>query len=136
MARAFADTAVKAVFDAYPDELRAELLALRQLIFETAGETNGVGPLTETLKWGQPAYLTLAPKTGSTIRIHSLKGEPARFALFIHCQTRLMEMFLEHYPSEFEVDGKRALRFEVGKPVPEAAIKHCIAMALTYHITK
>ena len=34
---------------------------LRQLIFETAAATEVVGELEETLKWGEPSYLT--PKT-------------------------------------------------------------------------
>ena len=134
MARAFTDPAVKSAFDKYPGEVRAELLTLRQLVFETASETSGVGPLTETLKWGQPAYLTEKPRTGSTIRIDALKGAPSRVALFVHCQTRLMEMFLEHYPDTFDTDGKRALHFAVGDTFPKAALKHCIAMALTYHL--
>lgn len=97
---------MKAVFDAYPNEVWTDLIVLRELIFETAEKTEGFGRLTETLKWGQLAYLTLAPKTGRIIRIDALKGEPRRFALFIHCQTRLMEMFIEHYPDIFDVDGK------------------------------
>ena len=50
--------AVDAVFAAYPEPLKAKLLALRRLIFDTAKTTKGVGALQETLKWGQPSYLT------------------------------------------------------------------------------
>jgi len=66
---AFANADVAAVFRAYPAPLRARLLALRRLIFDTAAETDGVGPLDETLKWGQPSYLTAASRSGTTIRI-------------------------------------------------------------------
>ena len=61
----FADPAVAAVFAAYPAELRDRLMALRRLIFETAATTEGVGPLEETLKWGQPSYLTRRSRSGS-----------------------------------------------------------------------
>ena len=50
----FANPAVEAVFDAYPEPARGRLMALRRLILETAAATEGVGPLEETLKWGQP----------------------------------------------------------------------------------
>jgi len=56
---AFADPAVDAVFDAYPKPVKARLLALRRLIFQTAKATKGVGALQETLKMG-PAELSYA----------------------------------------------------------------------------
>lgn len=71
---AFADSAVAAAFASYPEPIRARLLALRRLIFATAAATQGVGPLEETLKWGQPAYLTPATRAGSTIRIDRVRG--------------------------------------------------------------
>ena len=49
--RAFGNSQVAAVFDAYPKEIRKKLMFLRQLIFDTASETEGVGELEETLKW-------------------------------------------------------------------------------------
>ncbi|WP_249146789.1 hypothetical protein [Bradyrhizobium sp. AUGA SZCCT0042] len=42
--------AVEAVFNAYPKPVKARLLALRRLIFDTAKTTKGVGALEETLK--------------------------------------------------------------------------------------
>jgi hypothetical protein len=67
------DNAVEAVFSAYPRPVQAKLLALRRLIFNTAKATPGVGRLHETLKWGQPSYLTCETKSGSTIRIDQAK---------------------------------------------------------------
>lgn len=132
-ARPFDDAAVGAVFAAYPDGLRADLLALRALIFATARATAGVGALVETLKWGQPAYLPARPRIGSTIRIDAVKRLPARYALFVHCQTTLMASFRERYPDAFAFEGNRALVFARGAALPRAALKHCIALALTYH---
>jgi hypothetical protein len=45
------------------------LLALRRVIFATAAATPGVGVLTETLKWGEPAHVTAETASGSTIRL-------------------------------------------------------------------
>ena len=132
--RSFDDPRVKAVFDAYPDGLRADLLRLRELIFDTASETDGVGRLVETLKWGQPAYLPARPRTGSTVRIDVLKDQPDRYAMFFHCQTTLIDTFRELYRDQFVFHGNRALLFSHGDPVPLGALGHCIALSLTYHL--
>ena len=50
--------AVARVFEAYPPAIQPKLFVLRELIFATAAATEGVGELEETLKWGEPAYLT------------------------------------------------------------------------------
>lgn len=42
-------------FLALPTEIQPKLLALRELILTTAAATDGVGPIEETLKWGEPA---------------------------------------------------------------------------------
>lgn len=132
--RPFADPAVRAAFDAYPRGVRAGLLALRALIFEAATEHEAIGPLTETLKWGQPAYLQARPRIGTTVRIDALDNR--RYALLVHCQTSLTARFRETYPSLFEIDGKRAVVFATGAPLPRDELKHCIAIALTYHMLK
>src|SRR3954463_8071580 len=87
------DPAVDAVFDTYPTPLKSRLLALRRLIFETARTTPGVGALQETLKWGQPSYLTAETKSGSTVRIDQVKSAPDCYAIYFHCQTDLVATF-------------------------------------------
>ncbi len=64
---------VLAVFKSYPPALRTKLLALRRLILDTAAHTEGVGALQETLKWGEPAYVTAHTQSGSTVRIDRKK---------------------------------------------------------------
>lgn len=130
---AFSDPAVEAVFAAYPKALRAPLLDLRRLIFAAAAETEGVGELIETLKWRQPSYVTERPKSGSTIRIDAVKGRDDHYAMYVHCQTTLVPTFRELYPDDFTFEGKRALIFSTKDKVPREALKHCIALALTYH---
>ncbi len=127
--------AVEAVFEACPPPVRDRLLMLRRMILETAADTQGVGPLRETLKWGQPAYLTLSG-SGSTVRIDQVKAAPGRCAMFFHCQTDLVETFRHLYPGAFTFSGNRALVFDADSEVPAAALRHCIALALTYHQRK
>ena len=69
---------VATVFETYPKEIRAKLLLLRRLIFNVASETDGVGELEETLKWGQPSYLTTQTKSGSLIRIDQIKSQEGK----------------------------------------------------------
>ena len=131
----FADPAVAAVFEAYSPALRKRLLALRELVFDVAARTAGVGPLTETLKWGQPSYLTEATRSGSTVRIDRLKKGDG-YAIYFHCQSGLVSTFRVLYPETFRFDGKRALLFEPGERLPVRALSHCIGLALTHQVRK
>ena len=92
------NTTIRAKFNSYPAGVRAKLMILRQLIFDTAQSLDGVGGLEETLKWGQPSYLTQS-KNGSTIRIDCLKNDDG-YAMYFHCQTNLVETFRELYPTQ------------------------------------
>lgn len=124
---------VPEVYQSYAPATRADLLALRALILQVAEETKGVGTIEETLKWGQPSFVTVKPKSGSTLRIDKVK-DSTDYALYFICHTHLVAQFRELYPNDFTFAGDRALVFEQGKPVPIEALKHCIGMALTYHL--
>jgi hypothetical protein len=130
------DRDVKAAFDAHPKAVREALLGLRKLIIAVAAETAGVGPVIETLKWGEPAYLPKAPGVGTTVRINAVKGSKDKVAVLFHCQTNLIASFRERYPDMFEYEGNRAIVLQVGRAMPVKALKHCVALALTYHARK
>lgn len=131
-----ADKAVEKAFAAYPPKLRQALLALRGLIYDTAARTDGAGQIVETLKWSQPAYLTEKPKSGSTIRIDAVKGKADSYAMYFHCQSRLIPTFRDLYPDTFAFEGNRAIRFTLGHALPKAELAHCIGLALTYHLRR
>ena len=125
---------IAAVFETCSERQKSALLNLRALIFETAAMTDGVGKLTETLKWGQPAYLTDASKSGSTIRIDRVKDSQHQIALYVHCQTSLILQFKDYYGDALTVKGQRAIIFDAGEPLPETMLEHCVSLALTYHL--
>lgn len=127
---------VTAVFERYPEPIRVKLLELRQMILETAVSTPGVGEIVETLKWGQPSYLTVRPKSGTTIRIDAHKTEPDQIALYVHCQTNLIDSFRQLYPTQLTFEGNRAILLNIEDDLPQEALRHCIASALTYHRNK
>ena len=133
--RQFSDSGVASVFKAYPPGIRAKLMALRELVFDTAKRTAGVGPLTETLKWGQPSYLTEESGSGTTVRIDRLKAGDG-YAVYFHCQSGLVGQFRELYPDAFKYEGKRAIVFDSGDRVPARQLRHCLALALTHHSRK
>ena len=135
MTHASPDPDVTAVFDRQTPELRAALLALRSLILDVAKSTPGTGSLVETLKWGQPAYLTQGPKSGTTIRIDAENRFGGDYALFVSCSTSLVDDWRERFP-DFDYIGNRGVSFRLDAPFPDADIRHCIAIALTYHMRR
>lgn len=127
---------VVAVFKSYPKKIRAKLMFLRQLILETASVTEGVGELEETLKWGEPSYLTPKTKSGSTIRIDWKKTQEEQYAMYFKCTANLVIAFRERYPTEFRYGGNRSIIFKIDDEIPVKELKNCISLALAYHLNK
>ena len=114
--------------------MRGRLLALRSLILETAADNPLIGPLEETLKWGEPAFLTAATGSGTTVRINRYKKTDDKYAFYVHCQTDLIERYKQLYGDRLNFEGNRAVVFDVDEEPPVDIVKHMIAMALTYHL--
>ena len=129
----FDNSAVEKVFNAYPDNIRTKMLFLRQLVLETASEINDIKSIEETLKWGEPSYIT---KHGSTVRIDWKKSNPDQYAMYFHCKTKLVDTFKEIYKNNFNFEGNRAIVFNIKDKVSINELKHCIALSLTYHNIK
>ena len=127
---------VAEVFKSYPIKVREKLMFLRQLIFETAAETQGVGELEETLKWGEPSYLTPKTRSGSTVRIDWKKSNQGQYAIYFKCTTNLVETFNEKFPTEFKYGGNRSIIFNEDDEIPVKELSYCISLALTYHLNK
>lgn len=125
--------AVAEVFNSYPEPMRQNLMLLRQLILDTASETEGVSKLEEALKWGEPSYLT---KSGSTIRIGWKKSKPEQYAMYFHCKTKLVDTFKELYRDKFTFEGNRAIVFNDSDELAIDELMHCISLSLTYHRRK
>lgn len=103
------------------------------MIFDLAASTNGVGEIEETLKWNVPAYLTQKPKSGTTIRL-AANTDKNQFGLYVHCQTTLIQTFRDIYPDIFTYEKNRAIIFNADDQIAEEELRHCISMALTYHL--
>lgn len=124
------------LFERWDSPTRSALLSLRTLILKTAAETAGVGTITETLKWGQPAYLTSETGSGSTIRLAPTRtGSDHDYAMFFICHTDLVDRFQVLFGDTFTYEGGRALLFRTGDEHPEQELRACVAMALTHHLS-
>ncbi|HIP07841.1 MAG TPA: DUF1801 domain-containing protein [Mariprofundaceae bacterium] len=120
------------VIEQYPKHVQTRLLRLRELIFEVAKDLD-ITDLEETLKWGEPSYIT---KHGSTLRFDWKAKKPNEYALYFNCKTRLVEIFREFYADELSFEDNRAVILNMDDAPPEAVLKHCIQLALTYHKIK
>ena len=124
------------VFNSYPPKIKSKLMFLRQLIFDTAALIEGIGEIEETLKWGEPSYLTPESKSGSTIRIAWKESQKEHYSIFFKCTANLVPAFKEKFPQQFKYGGNRSINFNLNDDVPVKELKRCIALALTYHRNK
>ena len=124
---------VAGALSVFPKHVRRRLLEVRDLIFETATDIEGVGPLTETLKWGEPAYLTEATRRGTTIRLGWFRSSDRECAVLFNCRSSLVDDFRERFPGVFIYERNRAILLDAREPLPKAQLSACLGMALTYH---
>lgn len=119
-------------FANYPDFVRDKLFFLRKLVIETAEEI-GITQLEETLKWGEPSFIT---KKGSTLRMDWKEKTPNQYAMYFSCSTKLVSTFKLVFGDMFQYEGKRAIVFAIDQEIPVAELKQCIKATLTYHQVK
>ena len=134
--RPFTDPAVAARFQNYPAAIRKKMLALREMVFEVAAMSEAIGELQETLKWGEPAYVTARSKSGSTVRIDWKPKTPGQYALYFNCNTDLVDTFKTLFPNDFRFEGRRAIVFGLDDGIPTDSLAFCIDASLTHHTRK
>ncbi|WP_026450797.1 DUF1801 domain-containing protein [Aequorivita capsosiphonis] len=127
------DPKVEEVFKSYPKAVKQQMLYLRVLVLKTASEIDGLEKLEETIKWGEPSYVT---KYGSTLRIDWKEKTPEQYAMYFKCTSKLVPTFKTIFKNKFNFEKNRAILFKLNEEIPETELKQCIAMALTYHKIK
>lgn len=120
-------------FASYPVHVKYQMDALRELIREVAVEAEDVTALEETLKWGEPAFLT---KKGSTVRMDWKQKAPDQYAVYFKCTSKLVGTFREVYGDLFRYEKNRAIVFSLTEEIPRTELKDCLRMALCYHSLK
>ena len=109
------------------------LWACRAIFHDVAGAA-GIGDLDESLKWGQPSWRPIKPRTGSTLRVSWDSGDPDHLPLFVDCKTDLASRMQSLYPDLPQNDGRRRLAVDLTQPLPEQAIAHLAQMTFCYHL--
>ena len=125
---------VQVAFQAFPPEVRHRLAEVRAMILAVAAGDPRIGAITETLKWGEPAYLTEATGSGSTIRLGWPRKKADRAAIYFICHTTLVDTFRERFGGVFEYETNRAVLLPVTGDIDRAPLEFMLAMALTYHL--
>lgn len=118
----------------WPEPAQLRLQAMRSLFHEVAA-TAGIGPLDESLKWGQPAWRPNKPRTGSTLRLNWSTAEPASMMAYVDCKTDLAAQMQTRFPNLPGNDGRRALRFDLTGSDDEA-LWQLAHLTFTYHRAK
>ncbi len=130
----FASDKVADVFAGFPTAERDMALALRDLIYDVAAATPEVGQIEETLKWGQPSYLTPDTKSGSTLRVGLAKG--GGVAIFAHCGTDIISTYAATFANMDQIEGNRAIVFHSPDDIDAARLRLLVHHGLTYHLRK
>jgi hypothetical protein len=124
----------EARFAEYENDTRAKLSELCELIVECAQDA-GIERLELVTKWGQPSFVTAKPKSGTTIRIDQDQSNGGDIALYVHCQTSLVDEWRELFP-HLAFGGNRSVHFRLDDDLSGNDIRFIISSALTYHDRK
>ncbi|MBO6514985.1 MAG: DUF1801 domain-containing protein [Bacteroidia bacterium] len=124
---------VAKIFDAYPEHVRGYMRKLRDLVINVAEGHDEITGLEETLKWGEPSYVT---KHGSTLRMDWKQRFPNQYAMYFNCNSGLVSTFRMVHGSDLDFEGNRAVILKVDEEYPEAVLRNCIEAALRYHKVK
>ena len=107
---------------------------LKALICKVAADTPEIGPLEESVKWGEQSFTPVKRNVGSSVRIQP-RADGAAALMFI-CHTNLVEEFRRLYPDALKYEGNRAIVLSGEDELDREALAHCIALALTYKLRK
>lgn len=125
---------VKDKYKSYPLEIQPQIFKLRDLILKVAANDEQIDFIGEDLKWGEPSFITKS--SGSTFRLDWKKKSPKSISLFFNCQTKLIPIFKELYPEDFEYVGNRELRIPLKGKYSKRNLKKCIELAFKYNLIK
>lgn len=122
------------VLNGWPKDAQTYFHDLRNIVHNAAGANPVVGPLTETLKWGEPSFLTDKSRSGTTLRAAWKSKTPNEMGLFVICRTDMLEQVRALYPEAFRYEGTRAAYLTLSHPIPEDAVSYLTSRAQTYHL--
>lgn len=120
-------TDIQVLYPKYSALEKQKLTEMQNLIHKVADESDI--EISEGVKWGQ---LSFATPNGTPIRID--KFSDTQIALFVHCQTRLIENWRSLFSDTLHFSKNRAIIIDLNEPLPEEQLKICIDQAFNYHL--
>ena len=120
-------------FRKYPENVFPKLQRLRELVHEAGESIEPTITIEESLKWGEPTFLT---KNGSTIRIDWKVKKADQYAIYFNCHSQLIPVFRLLFNNVFTFEGNRAIILDLDEKIPETELKIIFTAALTYHKIK
>ncbi|WP_254869492.1 DUF1801 domain-containing protein [Thalassospira lucentensis] len=111
------------------------MLTIRGWIFDIAQSDQTIGPLTESLKWGEPAWRAKSG-SGITIRADWKAKTPDQVMVFFDCKTDLIDRTRSLLSADLTCEGNRAIILPFDQPLTEQALKTALGWALTYHLDR
>lgn len=121
--------------ESWPAPAQSHFVRLRSIVHDVATKAE-IGPLDESLKWGQPAWRPKRARTGSTLRVDWSPATPDRLMAYVDCKTNLAAQMDTRFPGQFHNDGRRALGFSLRTALDEDAVWQLAHLTLTYHRAK
>ncbi len=118
--------------DGLTEPIRSKLAPLRRLVLDVAASNDAIGPLSESLKWGEPSYTPAQKGVGSSVRIAPRRD--GKLAMNFICHTGLVARFREIYSGTLVFEGNRTIIIDPERPLQKDELRHCIGMALTYFL--
>ena len=134
MMREIDNPAIQQAYSSFPESQQKYLMALRALVLDVAEALELPGGIEEAMKWGQPSYLPVKPRIGTTVRIGSFDEQ--NVALYFNCQTMLVETFRALFGDSLSYSKNRAVLLNTSISLPDQEIRLCVKMALRYHLDK
>ena len=125
---------LKIVVNGWPKNAQTHFHGLRDIVKDTAATNPLVGPLTETLKWGEPSFLTEQSRSGTTLRVAWKSKSPDEIGLFVICRTDMLEQVRALFPDAFRYEGTRAAYLPLSQTIPVEAVSYLASRAQTYHL--
>lgn len=71
--------------------------------------------LEETLKWGEPSFVT---QNGSTLQIDWKEKTPNQYAMYFQCKGRLIDTFRLVLDHQLKYERNRAIVFQLNQKIP------------------
>lgn len=65
-----------------------------------------------------------------------MRGSDEHYAMYVNCQTTLLDTYRELYADQLSFLGDRGLVVRVDEALPNAEVGHCVPLALRDHADK